>query len=191
MSKLFYISHPQVNIDPAIAVPDWSLSELGKARAQAAARSKNLANVRSIYSSTERKAIETAEVLARCLNLMVNVREGLHENDRSATGFVPPQEFEELANAFFANPHESIRGWERAIDAQKRIVGGIGKIIAEASDGDIIVTGHGGVGTLLFCHTSNRPIARQNDQPAGGGNFFAIDTRTKTANHGWRPMEEI
>jgi broad specificity phosphatase PhoE len=191
MSKLFYISHPQVNIDPTIPVPHWSLSELGKTRAEIAAKSKNLANVRSIFSSIERKAIETAEILARTLNMVVNIPEGLHENDRSATGFVPPAEFEGLANAFFANPHDSIRGWERAIDAQNRIVEGIGKIIAEAPNGDIIVTGHGGVGTLLFCHFSDRPIARQIDQPAGGGNFFIIDTRTKTADQGWRRMEEI
>ncbi len=191
MSRLFYISHPQVKIDPAIAVPEWSLSEFGQSRAQTAARSPNLANVKSLYSSTERKAIETAEIFARELNLEIVIRDGIHENDRSATGFVPPLEFEDLADAFFANPHENIRGWERAVDAQKRIVEGVEKIIAGAPEGDIIVTGYGGVGTLLFCHISGRPIARQNDQPAGGGNFFVIDTISKSATHGWRRMEEI
>jgi broad specificity phosphatase PhoE len=65
------------------------------------------------------------------------------------------------------------------------------KNLKDSPDGDIIVTGHGGVGTLLFCHASGRPIARQNDQPAGGGNFFTMDTRSKLADHGWRRMEEI
>ena len=47
----------------------------------------------------------------------------MHENDRSATGFLEPSEFERVADEFFARPTVSIGGWERAIDAQKRIVG--------------------------------------------------------------------
>jgi len=65
---------------------------------------------------------ETAEIIARELNVTVEVREAMHENDRSATGFLPPYEFETVANRFFADPLVSIRGWERAIDAQLRIV---------------------------------------------------------------------
>ena len=49
--------------------------------------------------------------------LSVEERPGIGENDRSATGFVPAEEFEALADTFFADPHTSIRGWERAIDA--------------------------------------------------------------------------
>ena len=47
---------------------------------------------------------------------------GIGENDRSATGFLPREEFWATADLFFAHPTESIRGWERAIDAQARIV---------------------------------------------------------------------
>lgn len=191
MSRLFYVSHPQVKIDPDISVPDWSLSDIGRTRAEAAARSSTLASVRSIYSSTERKAIETAEIFAARLNLPVSIRDGLHENDRSATGFVPPYEFEKLADAFFANPHESIQGWERAIDAQSRIVAAIANIIAQAPDGDIIVTGHGGVGTLLYCHASGNHISRQRDQPPGGGNYITFNVRTKDAEHAWKQMEML
>jgi len=46
----------------------------------------------------------------------------LGENDRSATGYLEPQEFETTANAFFAYPERSIRGWETAQAAQTRIV---------------------------------------------------------------------
>lgn len=36
------------------------------------------------------------------------------ENDRSSTGFLPPEEFEVVADAFFAQPGVSVRGWETA-----------------------------------------------------------------------------
>ena len=42
----------------------------------------------------------------------------LHENDRSATGYLPPNQFEAMADRFFAEPQASVLGWERAVDAQ-------------------------------------------------------------------------
>lgn len=45
----------------------------------------------------------------------------LGENDRSSTGYVEPPRFWEIVAKFFGNPHESVLGWERAIDAQTRI----------------------------------------------------------------------
>ncbi len=75
-----------------------------------------------IVSSGERKAIETAEILATASGATVEIIEAMHENDRSATGFLAPPEFEKAADWFFAHPHESFKGWERAIDAQARIV---------------------------------------------------------------------
>jgi broad specificity phosphatase PhoE len=63
-----------------------------------------------IIASSERKAIETAEIIGEELNVNVEVREAMHENDRSATGFLPPYEFETLANQFFAQPLVSIEG---------------------------------------------------------------------------------
>jgi len=74
-----------------------------------------IGSIRRIVSSGERKAIETAEILAKHLRLAVEVRERMHENDRSATGFLSPPEFEAVADRFFADPHVSIRGWERAV----------------------------------------------------------------------------
>ena len=35
---------------------------------------------------------------------------------------MPPEEFEYTADLFFAHPEESIRGWERASDAQRRVM---------------------------------------------------------------------
>ena len=115
-----------------------------------------------IVSSTETKAIETTEILATHLELPVEVRPGTGENDRGATGIVPPEAFEDLADAFFADPHTSVRGWERAIDAQQRIVKGLDDLLAPRNH--VAVIGHGGVGTLWYCHLTGVPIDRCHDQ---------------------------
>ncbi|MBP2563666.1 MULTISPECIES: histidine phosphatase family protein [Agrobacterium] len=168
-----YITHPQVKIDADVPVPEWGLSERGAERAREASRLPWARSLRRIVSSAETKAIETARILAETSQAEIEIVEAMHENDRSATGFLPPPEFEKAADWFFANPEESFHGWERAIDAQARIVGAV-KAVFERHDPrqPIAFVGHGGVGTLLKCHIEGRDISRSKDQPPGGGNLF-------------------
>ena len=187
-----YLTHPQVKIDPVIPVPSWGLSEVGRARAEAIAGNGRLSGTTQINSSGERKAIETAEIIAAKLNFDVEVREAMHENDRSATGFLVPDEFEAVANQFFAQPDISIRGWERAIDAQLRIVREVEHVLARNRPGDVLFVGHGGVGTLLYCHYCGFAIERTHDQPAGGGgNFFAFAKDGRRVQHSWCRLEDL
>ncbi|WBL76956.1 phosphoglycerate mutase family protein [Bradyrhizobium xenonodulans] len=186
-----YLTHPQVQIDPDVPVPQWGLSAVGRARTEALANASWFANTTQIISSAERKAIETAEIIAAKLGIMIEIREAMHENDRSATGFLKPAEFEQVADQFFAEPHLSVRGWERAIDAQARIVREAEVVLTCNRPGDILFVGHGAVGTLLFCHTAGHPIDRVHDQPGGGGNCFAFARDGRRVLHGWRRMEEI
>lgn len=185
-----YVTHPQVRIDASVPVPKWGLSETGAARAREAARQTWAGRLGRIISSDETKAIETAEILAASSGVAIEVIEGLHENDRSTTGFLPPPEFEKAADEFFARPKESFRGWERASDAQARIVAAVEKILAgHISRAPIAFVGHGGVGTLLKCHLSGQPIARQADQPPGGGNLFCFSLADRAISCDWTPME--
>jgi broad specificity phosphatase PhoE len=185
-----YLSHPQVRIDPAVPVPRWGLSDIGRARAEALAAQPWIGRFRRVVSSDEQKAVETADILAAALGLTTQVMPSLHENDRSATGFLPPPEFEATADLFFRHPEESIRGWERAADAQARILGGVMRALAAAPESPTIVTGHGGVGTLLWCHYAGVAIGRAHDQKGGGGNHYLFDPAKRIVLYGWRPMEE-
>lgn len=186
-----YLTHPQVTIDPSIPVPDWGLSQMGRARTESVTATGQLSGTRQVISSGERKAIETAEIIAAKLGIDVEVREAMHENDRSATGFLVPDEFEATANQFFGQPHVSIRGWERAVDAQLRIVDEVEHVLARGTPGDVLFVGHGGVGTLLYCHYAGLAIDRVHDQLAGGGCFFAFTSQERRVLHGWRRLEEL
>jgi broad specificity phosphatase PhoE len=191
MSTVRYLTHPEVNIDPAIPVPAWGLSKIGRARAAAVGSTRHLSHTTQIICSGERKAIETAEIIAGKLNLSVEVREAMHENDRTATGFLVADEFQAVADRFFAQPDMSVRGWERAIDAQSRIVREVEYVLARDEPGDILLVGHGGVGTLLYCHYLGVAIDRAYDQPAGGGCFFAFTKESRLVQHSWRPIEDL
>ncbi|MBN8925478.1 MAG: histidine phosphatase family protein [Rhodospirillales bacterium] len=187
-----FITHPDVLIDPAVPVPDWPLSPRGRARMVRILDLPWVRDLRAVWCSTERKARDGAEILGEPLGLTPIALEALGENDRSATGYLPRAAFEAMADAFFAHPEESVRGWERAVDAQRRIVAAVEHVIAATSDcgGDVAIVAHGGVGTLLLCHVRGVPIARAHDQPANnGGNYFAFDAGTRRLHHGWRAID--
>lgn len=181
MTFCIYLTHPQVQIDPNVPVPDWGLSSIGRDRAAKAAALPWAAEIRHVISSAERKAVETAEIFTAACGLTLTSVEALHENDRSATGFLPPDEFETVADRFFANPDQSIRGWERAIDAQSRVVGAIRHALTGITAAEpVLFSGHGGVGTLLKCHLMGVTIDRKHDQTGGGGCWYRFGKQDLT-----------
>lgn len=184
-----FVTHPEVLIDPAIPVPDWGLSPRGIERMTLALTRPWAAAITSIWSSTERKAIEAADMLAAARALPVRQRADLGENDRSATGYLPREAFEATADLFFAHPEKSIRGWERAIDAQSRIAAAVAAVLAEAPPGDVAIIAHGGVGALLLCHLEGAAISRAWDQPGGGGGNRFSFIRARRVVERWSPME--
>ena len=140
----------------------------------------------------ERKAGDGAAILAAHLGVVPVARADLGENDRSATGYLPKPEFEAMADAFFAHPETSVRGWERAVDAQARIVSAMRAVLAAAPPGDVAVVSHGGVGALLLSHLQGAPISRTTDQPEGsGGHVLAFDREDWTLRHGWRLIDNL
>lgn len=187
-----YLTHPQVHIDPEQDVRQWSLNGTGQARVAALAASGALRGTTRIVSSRETKAIETAKPLVTALNCWFEPRKAMHENDRSATGYLPPEQFERVADRFFAHPNKSADGWETARLAQMRILREVHAVLCEHNGGDILLVGHGAVGTLLFCALAGLPIGRAHDQgTGGGGNIFSFRTSQCVPLSGWQPMENL
>lgn len=185
-----YITHPEVMIDPLVPVPEWGLSDVGRQRAALAASMPWAARLARIFTSVETKAVETADILAKAAGIRPETLEDSHENDRSATGFLPPAAFETAADWFFAHPQESYHGWERAIDAQARIVAAIDKALAGHDPArPVAFVGHGGVGTLLKCHLAGSRIDRTHDQKGKGGNLFAFDLVQRRLACDWTAFE--
>lgn len=192
MATVYFITHPEVVIDPSVAVPQWPLSARGVRRMVNVTGQPWISGVRAVFTSAERKALEAARILADHLLLVPIIIEDLGENDRSATGYLPKAEFEITADQFFGCPDESVRGWERAIDAQSRIVRAMERAIAMAPPhADLAIISHGGVGALLLCHLKGVPISRTEDQPAGGGgNLYSFDSTSHRLLSGWRSIDD-
>ena len=189
--KIYFVTHPDVVIDPTVPVPQWPLSARGRSRMRSLLSQDWMLQVGAIYCSAEQKAIDGAAILAEARGLPVRRVAALGENDRSATGYLPKREFEATADAFFAQPNESIRSWERAIDAQARIIGAVERrAYTTPGAGPIVIVSHGGVGTLLLCHLKGVNISRAEEQPGtAGGNYFLFHMPEGTLIHGWLPID--
>lgn len=189
--RVYFISHPDVVVDPAVPVPRWPLSARGRERMQSLLGHVWVSDLVAVFSSDEQKAIDGAAILARHLGLSFAEVPELGENDRSSTGFLERDEFQATADRFFASPEESVRGWERAVDAQRRIVGAVARLAAETpGTGPVAVVSHGGVGALLLCHVLGEPISRRREQPgASGGNYFAFETPPPRLVSVWQPID--
>lgn len=194
--RALYVTHPQVMMDANVPVPLWGLSDQGRQRAARFAQSGVVPRGAMIFSSRERKALELAELLATQAGTAVLSDHLMGENDRSATGFLPPELFEATADRFFAEPDNSVDGWERANDAQRRIVGAVTTALASVPAGTpAVFCGHGAVGTLLKCHVAGRPISRSEDQTrtggTGGGNCFSFDLAGGRIGCEWTLLEDF
>lgn len=194
--RALYVTHPQVMMNAQVPVPLWGLSPLGQQRAKAFAARGVVPTGAMIFSSREAKAMELADILAEAAGAMVLSDHLMGENDRSATGFLPPELFEATVDRFFAEPETSVDGWERASDAQARIVATVRTALASVpAETPAVFCGHGAVGTLLKCHVAGRPISRIEDQrhqaDPGGGNCFVFDLAAGQLLCEWTPMEDF
>lgn len=90
-----------------------------------------------------------------------------------------------------AKPDVSVRGWERALDAQRRIVAAVQAIDrSDTTPGTVAIVSHGAVGALLHCWLAIQPISRQWDQPAnGGGNGFAFTLKPRALLWRWQAID--
>jgi broad specificity phosphatase PhoE len=113
-----------------------------------------------MVSSGEPKAVETAEIAARCLGIGSSVYPGLHEHDRTGVPFLGDEEFAQAARGFFENPNRLVWGNETAEEAGDRFEDTVRRLLDEQEEVVVAMVAHGTVSSLL--------VARHNDIDAFG-----------------------
>lgn len=195
MTYALYITHPEVILEDSAPSTRWHLSPRGRDRAAAFALSEAMRPIRLMIVSSETKTIEMAELLAASGAKRVTA-ENFHENERPATGLLPPDQFEARMGALYADPLVSAGGWETLAATTGRIVTAIRNASRQYADSaPLAFIGHGTVGTALKCALAGRPAARHEDQrlmaEPGGGNIFAFSLPGLTLLTDWVAMESF
>lgn len=189
--SLYFVTHPDVVIDPSVPIERWPLSPRGLERMRRCAGQPWVDGLGALYCSDEQKAVDGAAVLAQATGLVPVVSAALRENNRSATGFLPPAAFRATVERFFAEPDTAVQGWTPAAVEQARIVAALERIIEETDGlGDVAVIGHGGVGALSLAHWRGMAISLRFDQPgADGGNVYRLSLPDRRVVHGWQLID--
>ncbi|CAN7362073.1 phosphoglycerate mutase family protein [Phenylobacterium sp. LjRoot164] len=191
MPTIYFLTHPEVVIDPAVPITRWPLSDVGRRRMGRFIEMLDGRGLAAVLSSDEQKALDGAEMIAAAQGVPHLIDPELGENDRESTGFLAPPEFWEVVEQFFSRPDESIRGWERARDAQARIVRAVERAVREAPAGDLAIVSHGGVGRLLAAHLDGVEIGQEaRPEHPGGGCWLEVDRGQLTISRSWNSIAD-
>jgi phosphoserine phosphatase len=126
---------------------DRPLTEKG--RAQATALAERLAHIEldGVYSSTLRRATDTARVVAEAQGLELVQLPELREVDVGSWSGLTREEAEERFPEGFARWREGFPGWEDGEDYDEmaqRVIGAVVELALAHEDGRVLVVSHGG-----------------------------------------------
>lgn len=148
--NLYLIKHAKPLVNPSQLPELWKLSSEGVEASKHLASVLQVAGIARVYCSEEVKAIETAEVIAKELNLSHETRPDLHEHDRSNVPHMRSGEFISHMEVFYRRPDERILGKESAAEALARFENAVKKTVAESGQDNLAIISHGTVISLLI-----------------------------------------
>lgn len=178
MSRLILVRHALPEVVQGVASTLWGLSE--SAREDCVVLAHNLDLPLSgppIYSSAERKAKETADVLALRLGRDTAMDAGFGETDRPD---VWNEDYRALVVRYLGG--ESIPGWEPRASVVSRFTAACDRAIAAANGADVVVVNHGQALSLYLDSVVSIdlvPFWRALTLP----DAWALDLETKTLTH--------
>ena len=154
MRKLILVRHSLPEIDPNVQSTEWHLSDTGRRLCASLADRLADYHLKSIVTSKEPKAVETAQTMAKVLGISLRVFEGLHEQVRNDHGVIPRRDFEARLIQFFRAPEYSIPGTESANQAFGRFARAVDAVVAAYPSGNIAIVTHGTVMALFVARAA-------------------------------------
>lgn len=151
MTKIYLIRHAET--EPAGDDPTmWPLSERGEDQVRVLAAQPFWTEVKAIVTSDELKAVATVSDIAIQRGIPFFKHEGLRELKRTP-GWLAA--YDERVREVFARPAQSVEGWERAADAQARVLACVDELIARFDPEPFAVVSHGMLIALLLASVQN------------------------------------
>lgn len=168
MKKLILVRHGESTWNVKGLVQgrqDPSLSQKGKKQARMLAERFKDVLIHAIYSSNQKRAVETAKITADAKNLSVKTLGGLGE---LSFGEWEGRRFLEIANGYSSMLElwikkgcaSSVRGAEPLLDFQSRAVSSLEEIVRGYDTGNVLVVTHGGVIGIFLCYLLNLDISQ-------------------------------
>ena len=151
--KLILVRHALPHIAPDIPASHWALSDEGRQGAEHLAPLLKAYQPQRIITSTEKKAMQTGQIIAEQLGIGCATAPDLHEHDRRNERFeVSRAVFEQRVRDFFAQPDELIFGTETASDAYNRFALAVQNELNTNPGETLAIVTHGTTMTLFTAY---------------------------------------
>jgi broad specificity phosphatase PhoE len=177
--QLILVKHSEPEIREDMPAHEWKLSEEGRQRTERLAGHLIQYHPEIIITSPEPKATETAEILAKRLQLPIQVIEDLREHDRSLVPHLSKGEFEAVVREFFERPGSLVFGSETADQAQERFSLAVDSALSQINNSKIVIVAHGTVISLFVARLTGRPGFQLWSQ-LGLPSYILLDLPSKT-----------
>jgi len=148
--NLVFIRHSQSKPEAGVPARQWRLTAEGRRRCSPLAEQLFPYDLDLIVTSTERKAIETGELVAQKLEIPCIIEDNLHEHEReTAPYFDTRAEFIEAIQNLFIHPTELVFGDETGLAAQERFASAVENVLKVNPRENIAIVTHGTVLSLF------------------------------------------
>lgn len=155
MRQLHLVRHAPVVVDVNRAPGEWDLAPNAAASIHHMLLGVDHSRLRRVVSSRQEKALKTARVISRRLDLPCQLRDGLEEHHRLKEDHIAGDAaFRGKMVEFFSRPDELVFGQESADAALKRFECAIHQLVGESEDDEMVVT-HGTVMSLFLASGGN------------------------------------
>jgi broad specificity phosphatase PhoE len=153
--KLVLVRHSAPEIAPGVPASQWRLSDEGRLRCEALAAQLATYELGAVVTSTEPKAVETGQIVARILRLPIESAPGLHEQARPEVGLLASREqFQARVASVFEHPDQLVFGSETGDEAHARFTAAVDAVLRQHPDGNLVIVSHGTVITLFVAHAT-------------------------------------
>ena len=153
--QLLLVRHSSPCISDDMSYRDWPLSDEGRKLAVRAAEVIAEVSPGQIFSSDERKALETAKIIGRHCGVDVEVEPDLREHDRTGVTWRDSATRQRELEALFANPSHVVFGRESGSQALRRLTAAIERLTLRTPGPWVLVT-HGTVMALYLAALTGR-----------------------------------
>jgi len=146
MAKIYLIRHAETEPTGDDGTL-WPLSERGEEQVKQLAAQPFWDEVKAIISSPAPKAIATVHPIAVERNIPIHAHDGLRELRRTKERLA---DYDARVIEVFQRPALSVGGWERAADAQRRMLTTLEELIQKFDGAPFAVASHGMALALLL-----------------------------------------
>ncbi len=144
--KIVLIRHSKSLVNPDISITSWGLSAEGMILAKKLNSLPQIKTIQVVYSSLQPKALETAVLATKNLDIPIKTDDGLTESTSFTNKFVSLKELEENTRKYYAEKTCSINGGETFKEAQERFAKALEDIVKkEQGKENIGIVSHGNI----------------------------------------------